>query len=488
MHLMMISLKPIRVLLCPIIFLFVFNFGISRIVAGEVPEDQKQKAQCEEIFDGFEDNNNFSAMEEGIEETDHLLFSNKMNFNGTLGIGASYNLKPHKPESVDTNWKRLSRLRTELELNLEADLSDSWKAYISGYGFYDWAYAIKGRDEFTDDVLDNYEDEIELGETYLQGRLSDSLNIKAGRQILVWGKSDCIRVTDVLNPIDLREPGVTDIEDLRLPTTMVRLDYLWKNFNISGAFIPEIRLNKNPEFGSDFYPFAEPIPNEDKPDSNWDNAEYGIAIEGAFSGWEVSLYWADIYKDMYIDIPHVKVVSISSETGPVLESRHTRVHMYGTAANYVINNFVLKTEAAFFQGFEFMNAPGEEFDRFDVLGGVEYYGFKDTTIIVEVANRHVINFKNKLKMLPDYAIEDEFQWIFRLEKTLLNNKLKLIFFTSTYGLKGEDGAFQRVSAEYALTDAIKINGGIVFYKSGDLFLFNDIGDNDRLFFEMKYWF
>ena len=352
MHFSMILIKRFRVMIYPIIFLFVFNLGVFSVSAGEVLENQKQKSHGEDIFDGFKDNNNISAIEEGAEETDHLFFYNKISFGGSFGIGSSYNLKPHKPASVDTNWRGLSRLKTELELNLEADLSDSWEAYISGYGFYDLAYVINGRDEYTDDVLDHNEDEIELRETYLQGRLTDSLSIKAGRQILVWGKSDGIRVTDVLNPIDLREPGVTDIEDLRLPTTMVRLDYLWKNFNITGTFIPEIRLNKNPEFGHDFYPFAEPIPNEDKPDSNWNNAEYGIAIEGAFSGWEVSFYWADIYKDMYIDIPHVKIVSISSETGmPVLESKHSRVHMYGTAANYVVNNFVLKAEAASFTNF-----------------------------------------------------------------------------------------------------------------------------------------
>ena len=36
---------------------------------------------------------------------------------------------------------------------------------------------------------------------------------------------DNLRVTDVLNPMDLRVPGLTDIDDLRLPVTMIKLDY-----------------------------------------------------------------------------------------------------------------------------------------------------------------------------------------------------------------------------------------------------------------------
>ncbi|MCP4630185.1 MAG: hypothetical protein GY850_42755 [bacterium] len=161
--------------------------------------------------------------------------------------------------------------------------------------------------------------------------------------------------------------------------------------------------------------------------------------------------------------------------------------MFGAASNYVVGNYVFKAEAAFFDGFEFTNDPTDEYQRIDLMAGVEYYGFTDTTIIFEAANRHLLDYENQLEMKPDYAIEDEFQWIFRMEKSFLNKTLKLMLFTSTYGFKGEDGALQRISAEYALTDDITLNGGTVLYKSGDLFLFNNIGKNDRLFFEMKYW-
>jgi len=59
---------------------------------------------------------------------------------------------------------------------------------------------------------------------------------------------------------------------------------------------------------------------------------------------------------------------------------------------------------------------------------------------------------------------------------------------STYGGTGQDGAFQRFSAEYDVTDSIEIAGGIVLYQSGDLARFRSIGDNDRLFFNIKYSF
>jgi hypothetical protein len=88
---------------------------------------------------------------------------------------------------------------------MEVKITPLWRLLIGMKLFYDFAYALKGRDQFTEEVLDAYEDEVELSEAFVQGRLNRYLDIKAGRQIVVWGRSDNIRITDVLNPLDLRE-------------------------------------------------------------------------------------------------------------------------------------------------------------------------------------------------------------------------------------------------------------------------------------------
>ncbi|MBW2593373.1 MAG: DUF1302 family protein, partial [Deltaproteobacteria bacterium] len=170
----------------------------------------------DDILEGFDDDTQEAEPESLKDEIKPSVFS----LSGDIQLGTSYNYAHHKPEEGETDWRGLSRLRTELNLELNAKFSSSWQARISGKGAYDFAYAIKGRNEFTDDVLDNCEKEFELGETYIQGSLTSRLDIKFGRQVVVWGKSDNIRVTDVLNPLDMREPGITDIEDLRLPLTM----------------------------------------------------------------------------------------------------------------------------------------------------------------------------------------------------------------------------------------------------------------------------
>jgi hypothetical protein len=440
------------------------------------PKDAEKNTTDDDILEGFNDETIKTGTDISEDSKEPSIFS----LTGDAKLGASYNVAHHKPEGNQIDWRGLSRLRTVLNLELNAKFFSSWQARISGKGAYDFAYVIKGRNKFTDDVLDNYEKELEFGETYIQGSLIKSLDVKIGRQIVVWGKSDNIRVTDVLNPLDIREPGITDIEDLRLPVTMSRLDYYIGDWSLTGITIHEIRFNKNPEFGSDFYPSLTPPPHEDKPDSSCNNTEYATAINGIFSGWDVSFYWADFYNDM----PHfeLKVTGLP----PQIEWNHARQKMAGAAFNSAIGNWLIKTEAAYINGFEFFNAPGKDYSRTDILAGIEYSGFKDTTFSIEAVNRHINHFDQILKLPPDQAQEDEFQWVVRLTRDFLNDTLTLTLLASTFGGTGQDGAFQRFSAEYDITDSIELAGGVVLYQSGDLERFRNIGDNDRLFCEIKY--
>ena len=52
---------------------------------------------------------------------------------------------------------------------------------------------------------------------------------------------------------------MVDIEDLRLPVLMTRLDYYFGDFDITFAAIHERRLNKTAAFGSDFWPYPSKI-------------------------------------------------------------------------------------------------------------------------------------------------------------------------------------------------------------------------------------
>lgn len=455
--------------------------GVLEGFEDEAATDKEFEALNEDdVLEGFDD----EIEESEREDTEKAHLPDWLSVDGYFKISSVYSYLSHDAAGTDTNWHGLTRLRSELKLELDADLPKNWQARVSGHAFYDVAYTINGRDNFTDDVLNNYEKELEFDEVYLQGNLTKDLDLKAGRQIVVWGRSDNIRITDVLNPLDLRWPGLVDIEKLRLPVTMTKFDYYVKNWSLSGIALHEVRYNQNPEFGSDFFPASQPLPGKESPDEGFaiDNTQFAASFNGIFSGWDVSFYFADIYaQNGYIS-------STSRTPVPQFELKHARTKMFGGAFNLAWGNWLFKTEAAFFDGFKFTNTPDKKYSRLDALAGAEYSGISDAAITLEMANRHYFDFDKRLEDSPDFQKEDLFEWALRVTKPYWNDTLNLTFLTAIFGLTGEDGGFQRFTAEYDWTDSIELTGGIVFYQSGDLRRTMGIGDNDRVYFNVQYNF
>ncbi len=444
--------------------------------------DPESDDEMEKLLEGFEDeaDRTVQKITEPKEHDGKPKKSQKefpaWDLTGDVSLTGIYNFAHESPDSGQTDWRGLSMLRSEIELQLEGKLTDDWQAEISVRAFYDSIYALRGKSDYTRQVLDEYEDEIELEDTFIQGRLARFLDTKIGRQIVAWGTLDNVRVTDILNPMDLRVPGLTDIDDLRLPVTMIKLDYYPGNWNLSGMVIPEIRFNKMPVYDSDFFPSPVPWPREKTPDDGLRHAEYAAALTGIFSGWDMAFYWANVYNDQ----PYIKKIEW------IL--RHTRIHLVGTAFNRAMGNWLIKGEAAWLNNLKYANTPGKSHERVDLGCGIEYSGFSEATISLEAANRYIRGYRDELKNVPDEKRRNEFQWALRFSRDYWNDTLAFTLLASTFGVKADDGAFERLEVEYDISDALSIRGGVVLYQSGDKGAFKDVGDNDRLFTALEYSF
>ncbi len=397
---------------------------------------------------------------------------------GELSVAGSWNFAHGAPAAGEADFRGLSMLRTTGALGADIDVG-TWRARISGHGFYDAAYSIQGRDQYTGALLNTYEQELEFDELYLAGSLSSSVDVKIGRQVVVWGKADNVRVTDILNPLDNRLPGMVDIKYKRLPVTMSRFDYYTGDWNLSGIIINEIRFDKVPVFNSDFYPGNSPAPPDKNPTNfSLDSQQFALAANGIFSGWDLSLYQAWVYDNR---------AHLSVETGtptPV----HNRVSMTGVTGNIAFGNWLFKGEGAWWQDLEFAAVPGDEVDRLDLMLGIEYTGFSETMLSVEFVNRHILDFDDRLALSPDFAQEDLQQTALMFSRDFVNDTIQLKILCTIFGAHAEDGAFERFQLEYDFNDDVTLTGGVVFYQSGDQIGFSDVEDNDRVFLEYAYAF
>ena len=436
---------------------------------------------------GFDDEETYvSDASESVQADDRF-----WNLTGDLSLGTSYNYLDHD-SPTGTPYGNLSRLRAQLDLQLDLDLPWEWKIRIEGYGFYDFTYVLKGRSQYTRDVRDDYIWEVDFREVWLQGSLGESLDVKVGRQIVNWGRSDTVRVLDVLNPLDNREPGLVDIEDLRLPVTMARVDYYpkwipdgWGDWSLQLLVIPEFRQDRNPSIGSDFNPAPlELDPPSNKPDRFFDEPEYGGAITGTFSGWDVSVYAARIYVNQPLIAGIVQ--------------RYPLVTMVGGGGNLTFGSWLFKGEVAYQDGYNFTVL---EFDpvgapllrrtvqgRVDAMVGVEFYGVSDLILGLEVVNRHYPSYVKAIGEFPYFIEQNQVELAARVNWDLMNERLHLLLVGVVFQIDASGGSFVRLQADYDIIDALEVGGGILLFQRGDNPLFGSIDDNDRIFLHLKYSF
>jgi hypothetical protein len=366
----------------------------------------------------------------------------------------------------------ISSVQTLLFLDYEHKFDNGFKLKLNGRAYYDAIYSIRGRNKFTNDELDELESEIELYDAYLEGSITDNLDFKIGRQVVVWGRSDTLRVTDILNPLDNRRPGLQDIEYLRLPVTMAKADYFAGNWRITPIAILEQRFSKNPPYGSAFYPMSVPAPE----DEDYTDVTYALSIGTEFKGGDINFYAAHVYDDEGYSVVY-----------PEVKRKHEKVNMFGTAMNMVIGDWLLKTELAYFDGLKYTATNDKTFARTDILLGFEYKGIDDTYVSYDFVSRNIKDYDKRLLNELNPLNKHNYQHALRIMSDFMNATLHVNYLITTYGEKLDEGGFQRFWVEYEVSDTVNMTIGIVDY-IGDAPVMELIEDNNMLFANFSYNF
>ncbi|MCK5769681.1 DUF1302 family protein [Algiphilus sp.] len=478
----------------------------------------------DDLLGGFEDMDDYTGAADAAGQGG---FDDRpWDLGGSLSAEGSYNLRDHA-STTGTDYDGLSRLRLRGTLGLDVDLGERWRGEVAATGWQDLAYAYRDAD-YTDAVRDAYEKELEVLDAWIAGELGGATDLKIGRQITVWGFADNLRVLDVLNPLDNLEPGRADIEDLRRPTGMVRLDHYAGPWRATLVVTPEHRFSRNPPFGSDFYPVTDGDGNavryrEIRPD-DFEDPDYAAALLGRFSGWDLSLNVARFWMDEpFLDASAFERSPGASqddfENAAVL--RHSRVTLAGFGVQVTRGGWLFKHEAALVDGVDVTrttpleqplplinaipivgalvpDADGRALPedtravrRYDALLGVEYFGLPDTTFAVEIAGRHLDDFDDDLALSGYRELRGE--TALRATRDFLNQRLRVILISVLFNDDGRfweatGGAVHRINAEYDLGGGLEVVGGVLIYEGGDQRPFNVSADNDRLFGEIKWSF
>jgi len=468
------------------LFLIFFISTCSFVNAQEnIKDDLGGFSEESSDLDGFAD----EEVEETVLHVETKTEENIVKLSGNIAFKTAYGYKNHEVDGSD--YSGFNQAQTALYLQLDGKLSQDWKYRISGDTFYDAIYDLRSNENYRKDVKDDYRTQLRFDDVYVQGKINSNLDLKAGRQIVVWGKSDNIRITDIINPLDNRQPGMTDIEDLRLSVGMAKFDYYIGQWNVSSMIIPENRIMLEATPRGEFFPVddifsvpggvVDPFVDLNTPATSWNNMQYALAVNGVFSGWDLSFYGAYVLDQRW----HFK--EMPSPNRALSDRTVSKIKMLGTAANVAYGSWLFKAEAAFLDNLKY-NTTTDEKSVVDTLVGFEYMGFKDTSLSLEVANRHIFDYEQKMQYQADFVDINEMQTALRATKTFYNETLSATALLSMFGADWENGGFFRLWFEYDIMDAVSTNIGIVDYIGGDKPLTEALKDNDRIFADITYSF
>lgn len=447
--------------------------------------DNVSIAKGTDIMDGFDDQESEHLTQEESwksEDTEgsdmvrglnHIAFMDGFSGKLTQQLALSYNDKD--PENI------FSSLRNTLFLDYEKKFDNGVHMKVNARAFYDGIYDIRKKD-YTEQERDSLRTEIRLFDAYLEWRINDALDVKAGRQIIVWGRSDTIRITDILNPVDIRRPGFDDIEELRLPVGMIRFDYTVGEWRITPILIVEQQFNLLPPYGSPYNPLPEekhyPYPPEDE---NYNDITYAISASADFHGWDIAFYAAHVYDD----IGYFKNSDQETLFYTPTKLYHAKSNMLGSACNILNGSWLFRTEVAYWSKLHYTTIPDDTMRRIDGLVGIEYSGFSDVSIDYDVAVRHFFNFDERL--IAEGQEKDTYQHALRIRAGFLHDELHLNYLHTRFGIDLKNGGYQRIWLEYQIEDALHAEAGIIDYFGGSQ-IFDTVKDESTFYVDISYSF
>ncbi len=296
---------------------------------------------------------------------------------------------------------------------------------------------------------------------------------RLGKQQVVWGEADGLKLLDVVNPQSYREFLLDDFDESRIPLWMFNGEFSLPNDSILQIlWIVDGTTHELAPSGSP-YEFTSPllVPQKGgatddrvespKAPSHWiRDSDFGVRLAHFWNGWDITLN----YLYHYIDDPVLRT-SIEGVT-PFVSANYERSHLLGGSASTALGDWVLRTELAYetdrYQR-SVVSLPGVvKTNQWGSVIGLDYQGWTDQLISLQWFQSRVLGQNN-------LTVKDERENIISLiwEHRFLNDTLT--FRASNLSSLNRHDGLVRVKMSYNLISNLDV------YLGGDRFYGNHKG-------------
>jgi hypothetical protein len=320
--------------------------------------------------------------------------------------------------------------------------------------------------------------DVELRELYLDTHLK-SLDLRVGKQIVRWGVVEGARVTDEINPLDLSEFILREVEDRYIPLWMAKNNIYIGDTTLEAIWIPDLKFHKPAPRGCEWEQFRF-LPGLEKPASplkdpidNFENSEFAVRLSRLILGWDVSLSFFYTWDDFPASFRDVEIPGFSTQlpdpqTNPIeFLPRYTRLRIPGLTLSKSLGKVVLNAEAAYVDGKVFGVRIGSSIDQNTntetiLLGEIQRDYVKYAVGLDTTLWRTDISGQVLQAYIPKYQtniIQDQLDTVVGLflRRTMFSNALTSQILT-LYFINDQEWLI-RPRLDYGLTDQVKLSFG-----------------------------
>lgn len=399
----------------------------------------------------------------------------------SLSLNAAAHLHATPPRSTERGGRiDLALTHDGPSLSLRAEGRLRWnEAYRGG------AYSLEAKNA--------YGVSADWRELYVSTKLAQ-WTLAAGLQQVVWGKADNLRITDIVNPLDLRDFVLPDLNDYRKAVMMLRLNRTIEDWNIELLYLPWFTPASFARPGSEYampgFDAAAPegvkLLPEKRPARNFGNGEFGAQVARKFGAFDTN--WFAFYtRDDYPVFRRIAEIDAQGKPTPALQAEYRRQLMLGLAlARPVGNSAVLRTEWAYVPNFTYMtsDASGDGLTASPTLtwlAGLDYM-WRDWMFSVQATDRYIRNWT------ADFQVKRH-ALLYSLSATgaTMSGRLESRFAFTRYA-DSADGGWLQLKTTWKPDDRWAYTLGADFFSGAPLGFFGQFREKDRLYIEAKYRF
>lgn len=337
----------------------------------------------------------------------------------------------------------------------------------------------------------NQEIEIGLREAYLD-IFFNSVDLRIGKQQIIWGKADGVFITDIVSPKDLSEFLLRDFDEIRMGITSVKANYYLGDNTVELVWTPNFTSTQKPDENSIWFPqtdFAAPVVY-DYSQKDIKGQLKNSEVFARFSAITSAIDFEIMGGYMWDDDPTMHISkTIDPQTqqlaGLTVTPQHHRLGLAGGSFSTTLGGFIVRGEGAYYHG-KYFNSENPTLSDATIEKNYLHYlvGLDYTLWDIKLSSQFI---QQAILDYDDFITNDEYEntMTFLASKSFLRETLRFELF-SYIGLNNSD-ALIRPKIIYDLADGFELLlGANVFV--GSQGNFGQYDNNDMLYTKIKYSF